>query len=118
MRLRGIAVAASLLLLGCVRTPSAMPGHALIVFEAASLKDVFGKLGKRFEADNPGVEVIANAAGSQELRTQIEHGAVADVIASADRRHMDPVAGQGLVGSPSVFSCNEPVLVVRAELAT
>jgi molybdate transport system substrate-binding protein len=115
MRLRRLVVAASLL--GCVQRPSTPPAHALIVFEAASLKDAFAKLGKRFEADNPGVEVIANAAGSQELRTQIEHGAVADLIASADRRHMDAVANQGLVVSPSLFACNEPVLVVRAGLA-
>jgi len=89
----------------------------LIVFEAASLKDVFAKLALRFERDNAGVKVITNAAGSQELRAQIEHGAAADVIASADRKHMDALASQRLVLAPAVFTCNEPVVIVRAALA-
>jgi molybdate transport system substrate-binding protein len=100
-------------------TPSRAIGATpdLVVFEAASLKDVFAKLAARFEKSNPGVKVIANAAGSQELRTQIEHGAPADVIATADRKHMDALLSQGLVVAPSVFTCNEPVVVVRTALA-
>jgi molybdate transport system substrate-binding protein len=93
------------------------PRRELLVFEAASLKDVFARLALAFEKDNAGVKVIANAAGSQELRAQIEHGAPADVFASADRKHMDTLATAGLVAAPAVFACNEPVLVVRAGLA-
>ena len=89
----------------------------VVVFQAASLKDAFAQLGKRFEADHPGAKVVANAAGSQELRTQLEHGAAADVFASADRKHMDALAAQGLVVGPALFACNEPVVVVRAGLA-
>ena len=89
----------------------------LVVFEAASLKDVFAKLAGRFEKDNAGVKVVTNAAGSQELRAQIEHGAAADVMASADRKHMDALAAQKLVVSPAVFTCNEPVIVVRTGLS-
>lgn len=98
------------------RSASASGGE-LVVFEAASLKDAFGKLIPRFEKEHPGVRVITNAAGSQELRAQIEHGAGADVFASADRKHMDALVGQGLAVSPSIFACNEPVVVVRAALA-
>jgi molybdate transport system substrate-binding protein len=90
----------------------------LTLFEAASLKDVFARLAKTFEADNAGVVVVANAAGSQELRAQIEHGARADVFASADRKHMDALVAAGLVATPEIFACNEPVVVVRAALAT
>jgi molybdate transport system substrate-binding protein len=97
---------------------TASAAQELVVFEAASLKDVFAKLARRFEIDNPGVKVVANAAGSHELRTQIEHGAGADVMASADRKHMDVLLAQGLVVAPTVFACNEPVIVVRAALAT
>jgi molybdate transport system substrate-binding protein len=89
----------------------------LVIFEAASLKDVFARLAQRFEKEHPGSKVVTNAAGSQELRTQIEHGAAADLFASADRKHMDALAAQGLVVSPSVFTCNEPVVVVRPALA-
>jgi molybdate transport system substrate-binding protein len=88
----------------------------LVVFEAASLKDVFARLAKRFEADNPGVTVVANAAGSQELRAQIEHGAAADVFASADRKQMAVLVSAKLVDAPALFACNEPVIVVRAGL--
>ena len=91
----------------------------LVIFGAASLKDVFARLAQRFEKEHPGTKVVSNAAGSQELRTQIEHGAAADLFASADRKHMDALVAEGLVGSPSVFTCNEPVVVVRpAQAAT
>jgi molybdate transport system substrate-binding protein len=101
-------------------TPAAdpRPRGDLIVFEAASLKDVFARLARRFESAHPGVKVVANAAGSQELRAQLEHGATADVFASADRKHMDALSAAGLVASSVVFTCNEPVLVVRTGLAS
>ena len=88
----------------------------LVVFEAASLKDAFRTLSRRFEGEHPGTRVIANSAGSQELRAQLEQGASADVFAAADRRHMDALVAEGLVNAPSVFACNEPVLVVRSGL--
>jgi len=88
----------------------------LVLFEAASLKDVFARLAQRLERDNDGVKVVTNAAGSQELRAQIEHGAPADVFASADRRQMDVLVAGGLMGAPSTFACNEPVVVVRIGL--
>ena len=83
------------------------------MFEAASLKEAFAALAARFEKDHPGTHVVTNAAGSQELRAQIEHGAAADVFASADRRHMDALVGAGLAAAPALFACNEPVVVVR-----
>ena len=89
----------------------------LLVFEAASLKDAFAKLAQRFENEHPGVKVVANAAGTQELRAQVEHGATADVFASADHKHMDALVAEGLVAAPSVFTCNEPVVVVRKGMA-
>jgi len=90
----------------------------LVIFEAASLKDVFARLAQRFEKEHPGTKVVTNAAGSQELRAQIEHGAAADLFASADRKHMNALTAQGLVSSPTVFTCNEPVVVVRSALAS
>jgi molybdate transport system substrate-binding protein len=91
-------------------------GGEIVVFEAASLKDAFAPLAARFEKDS-GAKVITNAAGSQELRAQIEHGAAADVFASADRKHMDALAAAGLARAPAVFACNELVVVVRPTLA-
>jgi molybdate transport system substrate-binding protein len=89
----------------------------LVVFEAASLKEAFASLAARFEKDHPGVHVVTNAAGSQELRAQIEHGAAADVFASADQRHMDALVAAKLAEAPALFACNEPVVVVRQDLA-
>jgi molybdate transport system substrate-binding protein len=93
-------------------------GGDLVIFEAASLKDVFARLAPRFEKEHPGGKVVTNAAGSQELRTQIEHGAAADLFASADRKQMQALATQGLALAPELFTCNEPVVVVRPALGT
>jgi molybdate transport system substrate-binding protein len=115
---RCLTIAAGLVFVIAARRADAYapPRRELTVFEAASLKDVFARLAQRFEAGNEGVKVVANAAGSQELRAQIEHGAAADVFASADRKHMDALLAQGLALAPAVFACNEPVVVVRTGL--
>ena len=92
------------------------PATELVIFEAASLKEAFATLAARFEKDHPAAHVVTNPAGSQELRAQLEQGAVADLFASADQRHMDALANEGLVVGPALFACNEPVVVVRAGL--
>ena len=90
-------------------------GKALTVFAAASLRDVFGSLGATFEREHPGAKVQFNFAGSQELRTQLENGAPADVLVSADNKHMDAARKEGLVDAPKVFATNAPVIVVPAD---
>jgi molybdate transport system substrate-binding protein len=84
----------------------------VIVFAASSLRESFAELGRQFEAAHPGVKVLFNLAGSQELRTQIENGAPADVFASADQRHMQALVAGKLAAAPRLFARNEPVLVV------
>lgn len=84
----------------------------LVVFAAASLRESFGHLAEAFKKSRPAVEISFNFAGSQELRTQIEHGAAADVFASADLRHMDALRRAGRVDAPVIFARNEPVLIV------
>lgn len=96
---------------------TASSARELVLFEAASLKDAFARLGVAFARDNAGVKIVTNAAGTQELRAQIEQGAAADVFASADREHMNALVASGLVTTPSVFACNELVVVVRPALA-
>lgn len=90
---------------------------ALTVFAASSLREAFSAIGSDFKKTHPGVEITFNFAGSQELRTQLEHGAAADVFASADQKHMTELARPGRVSSPVVFARNEPVLVVSRESA-
>lgn len=84
----------------------------LTVFAAASLREALEDLAKTFEAKSPGVKVHLNLAGSQELRTQIENGARADVFASADQKHMAALVKANLVAAPQVFARNTPVVIV------
>jgi molybdate transport system substrate-binding protein len=113
-----LALTAALCLALGVGALAAPPPTDLVVFEAASLKEVFAALAARFEKEHPGTHVVTNAAGSQELRAQIEHGAAADVFASADERHMNALVSAKLADAPALFACNEPVVVVRNDLAS
>lgn len=87
----------------------------LVVFAAASLRDVFTALGEDFKRSHAGVELIFNFAGTQELRTQLEQGAAVDVFASADQRHMEALVRAARATAPVVFARNEPVIVVATE---
>jgi molybdate transport system substrate-binding protein len=88
----------------------------LTVFAAASLTDAFEELGALFRRRNSGITVRFNFAGSQQLAAQLEHGASADVLASADQRWMAQVQRQGLAaGEPLVFAHNRLVVVLPAE---
>jgi molybdenum ABC transporter molybdate-binding protein len=70
--------------------PTATPEpRTLTVLAAASLTESFTELGKTFEAQNPGVTVAFNFAGSQQLAQQLDQGAPADVFASASKKYMD-----------------------------
>jgi molybdate transport system substrate-binding protein len=88
------------------------PRRELQVFAAASLRESFTALVASFERNHPGVKVRLNLAGSQELRTQIEQGAAADVFASADIEQVSRLRAQRLVEAPLAFAHNEPVIVV------
>lgn len=113
--------------LGCSRDERALTEHAgappgvredeLVVYAASSLRDAFTALGETFERTHPGVELSFDFAGTQELRTQLEHGASADVFASADQEHMRELVGAGRASAPLVFARNEPVIVVSRERA-
>lgn len=108
------------LAVGCKRSEStaAEREDKLVIFAAASLRDTFTAMGNDFKADHPGVELTFNFAGTQELRTQLEHGAAVDVFASADQRHMDELVRASRVTGPVVFARNEPVIVVSSEASS
>jgi molybdate transport system substrate-binding protein len=79
----------------------------ITVFAAASLKGSFTEIGRRFEAENEGVAVEFNFAGSSDLVAQIQQGAPADVFASADTTNMDKATADDLVdGTPTSFATN------------
>ena len=90
--------------------------NTLTVFAAASLAESFQALAAAFEDDHPGVRVAINFAGSQTLRTQLEHGAEADVFASANWQHMAQVKESGLLGNvPEYFAANRLAVVAPAD---
>ena len=60
-----------------------------------------------FTAAHPGVKVTFNFAGSNDLVTQLQQGAPADVLATADTNNMD--AAGDLVGAPQAFAGNKLV---------
>jgi molybdate transport system substrate-binding protein len=99
------------------REPASSSEAQLVVFAAASLREPFGALAEALKEAHPGRSITFNFAGSQELRAQIEHGAAADVFASADMRHMHELVRAERVRTPFVFARNELVIVVAREHA-
>jgi molybdate transport system substrate-binding protein len=87
----------------------------LVVFAATSLRDAFTNLAEGWNAAHPGAALTFNFAGTQELRTQLEQGATADVFASADQRLMDELVKAGRASAPLLIARNAPVIVVAKE---
>ncbi|MET9179683.1 molybdate ABC transporter substrate-binding protein [Kitasatospora aureofaciens] len=86
---------------------------AITVFAAASLKETFTDLGKKFEAANPGAKVTFNFGGSSALATSINSGAPADVFAAASPATMKTVTdGGGASGAPKTFVKNTLTIAV------
>ncbi|KUP96348.1 molybdate ABC transporter substrate-binding protein [Thermobifida cellulosilytica] len=109
MRLSRLAAPLCVALAACACAPgtSEQDGRTLTVFAAASLTEVFGGLGERFEEEHPGVTVEFSFAGSSALAEQLVRGASADVFASADTATMDRVVdGVGVSLGPEVFARN------------
>jgi molybdate transport system substrate-binding protein len=108
-----VALSATLsALAGCGAAPDVAeaPTTELRVFAAASLTDAFTAIGEQFMSQHPGVRVTFNFAGSQDLATQLEQGAPADVLATADEATMARVAA--LVGQPRTFAANRLQIAV------
>jgi len=75
----------------------------------------FNAIGTAFQAAHPGVTIKFNFGGTPTLVTQIEQGASADVLASADTTNMDKLKTDGFTaGTPQVFAHNKLEIVVAA----
>ena len=121
-----VAFLVSLLLLSCAppMPPAANePATAsaasitLNVFAAASLTNAFGEIGEHFATAHPGVEVVFNFAGSNQLATQIGEGAPADVFASANGTQMNVAIESGRVisGTQRTFVRNRLVVATPGD---
>ena len=93
------------------RTRPAASRATLTVFAASSLTEAFTQLGTEFTAAHPDVKVNFDFAGSNDLVTQLQQGAPADVLATADTGNMDKVAGK--TGAPQDFAGNKLMIAVE-----
>ncbi len=109
-----VSLAAVALLGACTSQDStASDDTEVLISVAASLTDVFIEIETVFEAQNPGVDVLLNIAGSATLSAQILEGAPADVFASASISTMTPLVEAGLTSSePQVFAHNDMEIAV------
>jgi molybdate transport system substrate-binding protein len=83
------------------------------VFAASSLTEAFTELGKAFEADHPGVEVTFNFAASSALAEQVNQGAPADVLVTADESTMKRVTDAGHATGSKPFARNRLAIIVE-----
>lgn len=85
----------------------------ITVFAASSLTDAFTKLAADFKAANPDASVTFSFGGSPTLVTQLDQGAPADVLATADQPNMQSAVDKGLIaGEPSTFARNRLAIIV------
>lgn len=109
----GLAVWGLALGLGASATAGAPAASTLRVFAAASLSEAFQEMARVFEQAHPGTAVRLNLAGSQQLASQVELGARADVFASADERWLDCLKERSLIAEDdTVFAHNRLVAIV------
>jgi len=91
-------------------------GGTLTVFTAASLTDAFGEIEQTLEGQFEGLDLILETGGSQALVTQLQEGAEADVLATANTSTMDDAVESGLIsGEPVSFTANRLVIVTPGD---
>jgi molybdate transport system substrate-binding protein len=94
-------------------TVATLPAGKITVYAASSLTDAFKEEAIAFQAAHPGVSVEFNFAGSPTLRTQLEQGATADLLATADTANMQTAVDQKLVNDlGSQFVKNRLAIIV------
>lgn len=84
----------------------------ITVLAAASLTDVFTAIAQQVEAEHPGTSVTLSFAASSELVAQVQAGAPADVLATANTQTMSSVVDAGLATGPEVFAANQLQIAV------
>ncbi|MDQ6927293.1 MAG: molybdate ABC transporter substrate-binding protein [Actinomycetota bacterium] len=86
----------------------------LTTFAAASLTESFDDLKARLRASSPGLSLTYSFGGSGALATQIQQGAPADVVATADTASMKKLTDAGLVDAPMTFARNKLEILVES----
>jgi molybdate transport system substrate-binding protein len=95
---------------GCTTTPGAAN---LTLYVASSLTDAVGAATAEYKAAHPRLSITQSNGSSTALRTQIEQGAPADVLLSADLKNPQALFDGGLAdGGPVNFAANRLAIVV------
>ncbi len=110
---RSLLLLLAVVAVACGRSEStgggaAAGGESLLVLAASSLDPAFGRLAEAA----PGLRVTVSFAGSARLAAQVEAGAPADVVATADAVSMAELVGAGLVEAPQDFATNRLTIAV------
>jgi molybdate transport system substrate-binding protein len=109
------AVTLALQAAACAREgASAEPDRTVRVFAAQSLEKSLREICAEFERANAGDHVELHMAGSQILAAQIEEGASADMVITADEATMARLSDKQLVTHAAPFAKNVLVLAVPA----
>lgn len=89
------------------------PQTELIVFAAASLKDVLNDIKYAYIAEHPDVKITYYFGGSGALQQQIEQGKPSDIFFSAGKTQMQALQDKDLMlnGSVKTFLGNKLVLI-------
>lgn len=104
-QLLALALLAPLALTSC--GSDAAHDTTLTVFAAASLTAPFEQVARDFEAAHPGVRVKLSFGGSSDLVAQVQEGAPADVVATADTANMEKLTADDLTATdPQLFATN------------
>jgi molybdate transport system substrate-binding protein len=85
---------------------------SLMVFVAASLTEAFNNAQTSLKTEQPDLSITYNFAGSGALVTQVQQGAPADVIATADTDTMKKLTDGGQVEAPTTFAKNKLEILV------
>ena len=109
-RIGALIAAVGLLATAC--SSSGGTRRQVTVFAAASLSDAFKAMAKPFAAAHDNYSLAFSFAGSQQLVAQLDQGAKADAIATADQQTMDRVPRRDRSGQQMVFARNRLVIVV------
>lgn len=116
MRRSGVVLVLAGLLAGC-GLPSGGDEHPspptrLVVFGAASLRDVLDELRSAYAEVRPGIEIELSTDASSSLATQILEGAPADVFLAADTDNPKRLEGAGLVDGDAVSIAGNELAVI------
>lgn len=102
---RAVALA-SIVVVVAACAPTGSSEGTITVLAAASLTEPFTEIGRRFDG------VVFSFDGSATLVQQVNNGAPADVLATADETTMQAAVDAGTVGAPAAFVRNRLAIVV------